>query len=133
MLVEYFVKRYAEKAGKQIRRIDMNTLELCRSYPWPGNIRELQNIVERSVILSSGDTFGSKRLSSPARSQPGKNCRALCQTLSRVGRGKLLKPHWLMQGESRRPRRCGGETRNSPIDVGLQNQAASDQETPFYI
>jgi PAS domain S-box-containing protein len=57
ILVEYFVKRYAEKAGKQIRRIDMNTLELCQSYPWPGNIRELQNIVERSVILSSGETF----------------------------------------------------------------------------
>jgi PAS domain S-box-containing protein len=57
MLVEYFVKRYAEKTGKQIRKIDMNTLEMCQSYPWPGNIRELQNIVERSVILSSGDTF----------------------------------------------------------------------------
>jgi PAS domain S-box-containing protein len=57
MLVEYFVKRYAEKAGKQIRKIDKNSLELCQSYPWPGNIRELQNIVERSVILSSGDTF----------------------------------------------------------------------------
>ena len=57
MLVEYFVKRYAEKAGKQIRKIDRNTLELCQSYPWPGNIRELQNIVERSVILSGGDTF----------------------------------------------------------------------------
>jgi PAS domain S-box-containing protein len=57
MLVEYFVKRYAEKAGKLIRTIDIKTLELCQSYPWPGNIRELQNIVERSVILSSGDTF----------------------------------------------------------------------------
>jgi PAS domain S-box-containing protein len=57
MLVEYFVKRYAEKAGKQIRKIDRKTLEQCQSYPWPGNIRELQNIVERSVILSSGDTF----------------------------------------------------------------------------
>jgi PAS domain S-box-containing protein len=56
-LVEYFVKRYAEKAGKQIRKIDKNTLELCQAYPWPGNIRELQNIVERSVILCSGDTF----------------------------------------------------------------------------
>jgi formate hydrogenlyase transcriptional activator len=57
MLVEYFVKRYAEKAGKQIRTIDINTLELCQSYSWPGNIRELQNIVERSVILCSGDIF----------------------------------------------------------------------------
>jgi len=57
MLVEYFVKRYAEKARKQIGKIDKNTLKLCQSYPWPGNIRELQNIVERSVILCSGDTF----------------------------------------------------------------------------
>ncbi|HEY3975281.1 MAG TPA: PAS domain S-box protein [Candidatus Sulfotelmatobacter sp.] len=57
ILVEYFVKRYAEKLGKQIRRIDKNTLELCQSYSWPGNIRELQNIVERSVILSGGDIF----------------------------------------------------------------------------
>jgi PAS domain S-box-containing protein len=57
MLVEYFVKRYAEKMGKQIRKIDRNTLKQCQLYSWPGNIRELQNIVERSVILSSGDTF----------------------------------------------------------------------------
>jgi formate hydrogenlyase transcriptional activator len=57
MLVEYFVKRYAEKTRKQINKIDKNTLKLCQSYPWPGNIRELQNIVERSVILCSGDTF----------------------------------------------------------------------------
>ncbi len=57
MLVEYFVKRYAEKIGKQIRGIDKETLEVCQSYPWPGNIRELQNIIERSVILCSGDTF----------------------------------------------------------------------------
>jgi transcriptional regulator with GAF, ATPase, and Fis domain len=57
ILVEYFVKRFAEKMGKHIRRIDKRTLELCEGYSWPGNIRELQNIVERSVILCSGDTF----------------------------------------------------------------------------
>jgi formate hydrogenlyase transcriptional activator len=57
MLVEYFVKRYAEKARKQISKIDKNTLKLCESYHWPGNIRELQNIIERSVILCTGDTF----------------------------------------------------------------------------
>jgi transcriptional regulator with GAF, ATPase, and Fis domain len=61
MLVEYFVKRYAEKAGKQIRKIDSNALELCQSYPWPGNIRELQNIVERSVILCGGDILGIEK------------------------------------------------------------------------
>jgi len=57
MLVEYFVKRYADKARKQISKIDKNTLKLCQTYHWPGNIRELQNIVERSVILCNGDTF----------------------------------------------------------------------------
>jgi len=57
MLVEYFVKRYGEKARKKISKIDKNTLKLCKSYDWPGNIRELQNIVERSVILCTGDTF----------------------------------------------------------------------------
>jgi len=56
MLVEYFVNRYAEKTRKQISKIDKNALKLCQSYPWPGNIRELQNIVERSVILCSGET-----------------------------------------------------------------------------
>ena len=69
MLVEYFVKRYAEKAGKQIRKIDRNTLELCQAYPWPGNIRELQNIVERSVILCGGDTFWIEK-AWLARAQP---------------------------------------------------------------
>jgi PAS domain S-box-containing protein len=58
MLAEYFVKRYAEKARKQITKIDKNTLKLFQSYHWPGNIRELQNIIERSVILCTGHTFG---------------------------------------------------------------------------
>ena len=57
MLLEYFVKRYADKARKQFSRMDKNTLKLCQSYSWPGNIRELQNIIERSVILCNGDTF----------------------------------------------------------------------------
>ncbi len=57
MLVEYFVQRYANRAGKNIRSIDRKTLDLLQSYDWPGNIRELQNVVERSVILTSGDTL----------------------------------------------------------------------------
>ncbi|HEX4164383.1 MAG TPA: sigma 54-interacting transcriptional regulator [Bryobacteraceae bacterium] len=57
MLVEYFVQRYSSRAGKNMRSIDKKTLELFQSYHWPGNIRELQNIIERSVILNSGDVF----------------------------------------------------------------------------
>jgi PAS domain S-box-containing protein len=57
MLLEYFVKRFASRTGKNIRSIDKKTLELFQSYSWAGNIRELQNVIERSVILSSGDVF----------------------------------------------------------------------------
>jgi transcriptional regulator with GAF, ATPase, and Fis domain len=51
VLVEYFIDRYARNAGKIIRRVSKKSLELLRSYPWPGNIRELQNIIERSAIV----------------------------------------------------------------------------------
>ena len=57
LLVEYLVERYAQKAGKKIRRICKETLELFRGYSWPGNVRELQNVIERAVILCDGDTF----------------------------------------------------------------------------
>jgi PAS domain S-box-containing protein len=57
MLVEYFVHRYAARAGKNFRSIDRKTVDLLQAYDWPGNIRELQNVVERSVILSSGEIF----------------------------------------------------------------------------
>jgi transcriptional regulator with GAF, ATPase, and Fis domain len=57
VLVEYFVQRYARRGGKTIRTIQPRTLELLRAYDWPGNIRELQNVIERSVILTSSDVF----------------------------------------------------------------------------
>jgi formate hydrogenlyase transcriptional activator len=57
LLVEYLVDRYAQKAGKKIRSISKNTLDLFQSYDWPGNIRELQNVVERAVILCDKETF----------------------------------------------------------------------------
>src|SRR5215472_16025802 len=56
-LVEHFVGRFATTAGKSIRHISKPTLEQLKRYPWPGNIRELQNVVERAVILSETDTF----------------------------------------------------------------------------
>jgi formate hydrogenlyase transcriptional activator len=57
LLVAYLVERYATKAGKKIRTISKRTLALFQAYDWPGNIRELQNVVERAVILCEGDTF----------------------------------------------------------------------------
>jgi formate hydrogenlyase transcriptional activator len=57
VLVAYFVDRYARKAGKRIRSINKKNLELLESYPWPGNIRELQNVIERSVIVCDTQNF----------------------------------------------------------------------------
>jgi PAS domain S-box-containing protein len=62
ILVEYFVQRYANRAGRNIRSIDQKTLDLLQSYDWPGNIRELQNVIERSIILSSADVFSVDEL-----------------------------------------------------------------------
>ena len=62
MLVEYFVQRYANRAGRKIRSIDQKTLDLLQSYDWPGNIRELQNVIERSIILSTADVFSVDEL-----------------------------------------------------------------------
>ena len=62
MLVEYFIQRYATKAGKTIRSIDKRALDLLQTYDWPGNIRELQNVIERSVILTFGDVLSVDEL-----------------------------------------------------------------------
>lgn len=57
LLVEHFVERYAEKAGRVFSTIRMNTIEILQQYDWPGNIRELQNVIERAVILCESETF----------------------------------------------------------------------------
>jgi transcriptional regulator with GAF, ATPase, and Fis domain len=57
LLATYFIERYASKAGKKIRSIERKTLAWLQEYDWPGNIRELQNVVERAVILGDGETF----------------------------------------------------------------------------
>jgi transcriptional regulator with GAF, ATPase, and Fis domain len=57
LLVEYFAHRYAQRLGKRIRRLTNATSALLQSYDWPGNIRELQNVIERAVIVSESDTL----------------------------------------------------------------------------
>jgi DNA-binding NtrC family response regulator len=56
-LVEYFVARFGDRLGRKVSRVDRQTMELLQAYHWPGNIRELQNLVERGVILSEGGTL----------------------------------------------------------------------------
>ena len=57
MLLDYFLKRYSDKAGKRISGADQRTIELFTTYSWPGNIRELQNVIERSVIVCENQIF----------------------------------------------------------------------------
>jgi transcriptional regulator with GAF, ATPase, and Fis domain len=57
MLVQYFIDRYASKMGKKIRCMNQQSLDLLQSYLWPGNIRELQNVIERAVIVSDDDVL----------------------------------------------------------------------------
>jgi formate hydrogenlyase transcriptional activator len=57
LLVEYLIDRYGKKAGKKFTCIAKSTLELFQAYHWPGNIRELQNVIERAVILCDGEIF----------------------------------------------------------------------------
>jgi transcriptional regulator with GAF, ATPase, and Fis domain len=57
LLVNYFVDRYARRAGKKINSIRKNALEVLQEYSWPGNVRELQNVIERSLIICEADEF----------------------------------------------------------------------------
>src|SRR5712671_770948 len=57
LLVQYFIDRYARELGKNIRTVSKETLDLFQSYPWPGNIRELRNVIERSVIVCETENF----------------------------------------------------------------------------
>jgi transcriptional regulator with GAF, ATPase, and Fis domain len=106
MLVEYFVQRYANRAGKNIQSIDKKTLDLVQSYDWPGNIRELQNVIERSVILTSGHVFSidevwlSKRTSSqvsrveasPALNVEARSEREIIEAALAETRGRVSGP-----------------------------------------
>jgi formate hydrogenlyase transcriptional activator len=75
MLVQYLIERYSKSAGKRFRNVSNKSLEVLQEYEWPGNIRELQNVVERAVVLCDGETFSvdeswlkrdSRRSSRPA-------------------------------------------------------------------
>jgi formate hydrogenlyase transcriptional activator len=57
ILVEYFIARFGRKMGKKFHSIEKKTQKILQDYEWPGNIRELQNVIERAVTLSDSDTF----------------------------------------------------------------------------
>jgi len=104
LLVEYFVHRFSKRAGKKITGISNDALDLLRSYPWPGNIRELQNVIERAVIISDGErlTVDSRWLAgrstqAPASKQPlgdalGDRERAMIEAALAETQGRVSGP-----------------------------------------
>jgi DNA-binding NtrC family response regulator len=104
LLLEYFVGRYAKKAGKNIKHIAKNTLELFKTYDWPGNIRELQNVVERAVILSETDTFSVDgswlKRASAASSTPRDGLSALAEREVEMIEAALAESHGRVSGPS---------------------------------
>ena len=83
-LVDYLIDRFARRLGKNIRGVDSKTLELFQSYPWPGNIRELQNVIERSVIVCETENFSVDEtwLSRQPLGTESKSQSELCQKLA---------------------------------------------------
>lgn len=104
LLVEYLIERYAKKAGKKIRHIRKQTLEVFQVYDWPGNIRELQNVIERAVVLCDGDTFfvgetwlkgeQDRQIGSavPLAASIGEREREMIETALAQSRGKVSGP-----------------------------------------
>jgi formate hydrogenlyase transcriptional activator len=109
LLVEYLIERYATKAGKRIRKISRSALTLFQAYDWPGNIRELQNVIERAVILCDGDIFSVDEtwLTRESRAAAGPSIpmgsslprqrsdteRQMIETALAATRGRIAGPH----------------------------------------
>jgi formate hydrogenlyase transcriptional activator len=106
LLAKYFIERYAAKEGKRIRRVEKRTAELLEGYHWPGNIRELQNVIERAMILCESDTFFVEKawLQGQAETQAGlqpslfKQERELIEAALAETRGRISGP----EGAARR-------------------------------
>jgi formate hydrogenlyase transcriptional activator len=104
ILVDYFISRFATRMGKRIRQIDRRTLDAMQRYSWPGNIRELQNVIERGVILADSEVFRlepgtlshESRTSqdSPGQESPGtrEQQKAQIEAVLKETRGRIAGP-----------------------------------------
>lgn len=105
LLVAHFVQKFAQRMSKQISKVPTEAMEALVRYPWPGNIRELQNLIERAVILTSGDVLQIPSLPSvgPIQSEP--------TTLAEAERDHILKAleesNWVVSGRSGAAARLG--------------------------
>jgi formate hydrogenlyase transcriptional activator len=99
LLVQAFIERYARKLGKQITSIQKETMKALQDYPWPGNVREMESIIERAVILCPGPVLqlaDKLEISSPSLSSSMK-------TLEEMERNQILRTlaetRWRIEGK----------------------------------
>jgi len=69
LLVSHFLKKYADKAGSKSKKMSPEVVQILKKYNWPGNIRELENVIERAVVLEEGDTIAIESLPDKLRGQ----------------------------------------------------------------
>ena len=130
-LVGHFVERYAQKSGKKFSVIKMNTIETLQAHDWPGNIRELQNVIERAVILCDGETFSVDEawLKRESRGPSGIVC-------SSCGDARGSRKRNDRSGAGRKPGTYrwslgrGCEARHSAADAGFENRKSANQQEP---
>lgn len=102
LLANHFLKKYAQRTGKEIRRISSEALRKLENYDWPGNVRELENTMERAVVLCSGDTVTEDDLMMmPAENEAGAGIVA-GQTLQAVSRALLQKTLQVTDGNRKK-------------------------------
>jgi len=104
VLVDYFISRFAGRMGKRIRQIDKRTFDAMQQYSWPGNIRELQNVIERGVILAEAEVFridpgtlpqesrGSAEIAAPAGESTREQQKARIEAVLKETRGRIAGP-----------------------------------------
>jgi transcriptional regulator with PAS, ATPase and Fis domain len=120
--------RLSRKASKQIKRINKKTLELLQSYAWPGNIRELQNVIERSMILCETEIFSIDEnwlpppLTLESKQQVGLRRRFLLQEKGH-DRDCTERYLWPCGG----PHRRGGQARDAAVYYGIEDSVVKDQ------
>jgi len=107
-LVEHFVEIYARRMGKQIDQIPPETMSELTSYAWPGNIRELQNFIERSVILSSGTVLRAPLSSLKSAAATGAQEAVTLEEAERDHIRKILEQtRWVVSGPNGAAARLG--------------------------
>jgi len=126
VLAEHFLKRCCREAGRRAMTISPRAMEVLSAHDWPGNIRELQNCLERGAILADGDALLPEHLDLPAR-RAGRDARLFGEALRRMigpargpdeavrRAGELAERVWIEDALER----CGGDRRSAAAELGL--------------